>query len=104
MVNDVNMSSYQDLGYVIDNMESMSAIIDGNANKIQGHQSGATQFELTNNWDSFTFEVNKMPKSFNANRLLEDVEFIAFVFRNYEDSNIVLSNLTIEYTIGELIY
>ena len=105
VVNDMNMSSYQDLGYVIDNMESMSAIVEGNLNEIDGHQSGATQFDLNDsNWDSFTFEVNKMPKSFNANRLLEDVEFIAFVFRNYEDSNIVLSNLTIEYTIGQLIY
>ena len=105
VVNDVNMSSYQDLGYVIDNMEAMSRIVDGMSNEIEGHQSGATQFDLNDSsWDSFTFEVNKMPKSFNANKLLEDVEFIAFVFRNYEDSNIVLSNLTIEYTIGELIY
>jgi hypothetical protein len=44
-------------------------------------------------------DSNRVPRTYTMERRLDQIKFISFGFKNYEDSNSVLSSMEIQYTL-----
>ncbi len=51
------------------------------------------------NFEKIDFDKNIAPRTYTHKRTLSNVKFLCFGFRNYNDTNAVLSSLSITYTI-----
>lgn len=51
------------------------------------------------NFAKVDFDKNVVPRTYTNKRILSNVKFVCFAFRNYNDSNCVLSTMSITYTL-----
>ncbi len=51
------------------------------------------------NFAKVDFDKNVVPRTYTHKRVLSNVKFVCFGFRNYKDSNSVLSSMTVTYTV-----
>lgn len=101
VVNDSSLASHTDLGYLINSAESLQALLDRDEYVDLGRQLSEIEADLGKmSLESWTFDVNNLPKYHKSDKTVEDIENIVFVFKNFDDTNIVLTNLTVEYTVG----
>ena len=57
-------------------------------------------FDISNfNFSKVDFDKNIVPRTYTHKRILSGVKFVCFGFRNYKDSNSVLSSMTVTYTV-----
>lgn len=100
VVNDTELASHTDLSILFDSNSSLREVLESNP-IIRDMQVSESEMDFTKmSLESWTFDVNTLSKYHKTERLIEDITNLAFVFKNFDDTNIVISNLTVEYTVG----
>lgn len=94
LTNDTNIPSELELCYVSNKVpfESMKSI-----NKISKDSLSFDFNQLS--FSTIDFDKNIVPRTYTNARVISNVKFISFGFRNYNPTNSVLSSLSILYTI-----
>lgn len=102
--NDSELASHTDLGSLVNSSVALKSILDKGESIVLKSQVSDNELDLgATSIESWTTDVNGLPKSHMSDKTVEDIESIAFVFKNYDDTNMVLSNLSVEYTVGNTI-
>ena len=97
ITNDTELASYMDVGY-------LTNVKQADYSMVVKTTSGSTKFSLDEfNFDKIQFTSDKLPHIFNRFKVLSNIGFIRFIFRNNENSNIVLDKLSLIYTISQSI-
>ena len=94
LTNDTNVPSELELCYATNKipMEKLKSLA-----KISVDMMG---FSLNDfNFSKIDFDKNIVPRTYTHKRVLANVKFICFAFRNYNSSNSVLSSLVVTYTL-----
>lgn len=94
LTNDTNIPSELDLCYATnkipyENMKTLAYI-----------SKDTLGFDIsTFNFSKVDFDKNVVPRTYTHKRVLSGVKFVCFGFRNYKDSNSILSSMTVTYTV-----
>jgi len=96
IANDTNLASYMDVGYI-------SSRKQGGFETIVKSSPASRKF----NFDGFDFSKvsflnDSLPHVYTRYRTLPSVNFIRFVFKNEEDTNIALTAMDVIYTVSGL--
>lgn len=95
IANDTQLASYMDVGY-------LSSRKQGDYEMVIKSTSGSRQLDFSGiNFEKIQFTSDKLPHVYARHRTVPNVNFIRFLFRNNEDSNMVLTTLNVIYTISE---
>ena len=95
IANDTQLASYMDVGY-------LSSRKQGDYEMVIKSTSGSRQLDFSGiNFEKIQFTSDKLPHVYARHRTVPNVNFIRFLFRNNEDSNMVLTALNVIYTISE---
>ena len=95
IANDTNLASLMDIGY-------LSSRKQGDYEMVLKSTQGTRQLNFSGlNFDKIQFTSDKLPHVYSKNRTVPNVNFIRFLFKNDEDSNMVLTTLNIVYTIAQ---
>ena len=94
--NDTNLASEMDVGYFYSHKQpDFTYAISG--------ISGSRSLDLSNfNFNTVQFDTDNLPHLYAQYKNLVTVQYIRFLFKNYADTNMVLSHLNILYSIGQL--
>lgn len=90
IANDTNLESVIDLGYLANRKQGITGFAKG---------SKGLDFEAYN-FSEISFLNDGLPHIYTKYRMIPNVNFIRFEFRNLFDSNMVLSQLSFVYTIS----
>lgn len=94
IANDTELASYMDVGY-------LTSRLQGDYEFVIKSASGSNQVNFNGfSFDKVQFTSDKLPHIYNKFRTLPNVGFIRFLFRNNENTNLVLTTLTVTYTIS----
>lgn len=96
LTNDTNLPSELELCYATNKIpyEEMKTIAKISVSK------EALGFSFANlSFSKVDFDKNIVPRTYTHKRILSGVKFVCFGFRNYKDSNSVLSSMTVTYTV-----
>jgi hypothetical protein len=96
IANDTNLASYMDVGYI-------SSRKQGGFETIVKSSPASRKL----NFDGFDFSKvsflnDSLPHVYTRYRTLPSVNFIRFVFKNEEDTNIALTAMDVIYTVSGL--
>ena len=94
LTNDTNIPSELDLCYATNKIpyEEMKTLASISKDTLG--------FDISNfNFSKVDFDKNVVPRTYTHKRILSGVKFVCFGFRNYKDSNSVLSSMTVTYTV-----
>lgn len=94
LTNDTNIPSELDLCYATNKIpyETMKTLANISKDTLG--------FDISNfNFSKVDFDKNIVPRTYTHKRILSGVKFVCFGFRNYKDSNSVLSSMTVTYTV-----
>lgn len=94
LTNDTNIPSELDLCYATNKIpyEKMKTLASISKDTLG--------FDISNfNFAKVDFDKNVVPRTYTHKRILSGVKFVCFGFRNYKDSNSVLSSMTVTYTV-----
>jgi len=97
IVNDTNLAGYIDVGYF--------------ASRKQGDYSYSIRsvpnsfgFDFSRySFHTVEFLSRKLPATYSVQRTVPSVAYIRYLFKNFEESNIVLTTLNVVYTISNLL-
>lgn len=90
IANDTNLKSVIDLGYLANRKQGITGFAKG---------SKGLNFEAYN-FSEISFLNDGLPHIYTKYRMIPNVNFIKFEFRNLFDSNMVLSQLSFVYTVS----
>ena len=95
VANDTQLASLMDIGY-------FSSRKQGDYEMVVKSTFGTRQLNFNGwNFDKIQFTNDKLPHVYSKHRTVPNVNFIRFLFKNDEDSNMVLTTLNIVYTIAQ---
>lgn len=95
VANDTQLASLMDIGY-------FSSRKQGDYEMVIKSTYGTRQLNFNGwNFDKIQFTNDKLPHVYSKHRTVPNVNFIRFIFKNDEDSNMVLTTLNIVYTIAQ---
>ncbi len=95
VANDTQLASLMDIGY-------FSSRKQGDYEMVIKSTYGTRQLNFNGwNFDKIQFTNDKLPHIYSKHRTVPNVNFIRFIFKNDEDSNMVLTTLNIVYTIAQ---
>lgn len=95
VANDTQLASLMDIGY-------FSSRKQGDYEMVVKSTFGTRQLNFNGwNFDKIQFTNDKLPHVYSKHRTVPNVNFIRFLFKNDEDSNLVLTTLNIVYTIAQ---
>ncbi len=90
--NDTELDSYMDVGYLTSRKQ-------GDFVTAVGVDPGATAFTSAARFDRIQFTSDKLPHVYSRYRTVPNVGFIRFLFKNDVEGKMVLSKLSLTYTI-----
>ena len=97
IINDTNLASRMDVGY-------LSSRKQGDFDMTIKSASGARQLNFEGlNFNTIQFLNDGLPHIYTRNRTVANVGVIRFIFKNFEDTNIVLTSLSIVYSLSQLL-
>ena len=99
IINDTELASYMDIGYLTSRKQGDYDLVIKTASGSRAYSYDESKFSF----DKIQFTSDKLPHIYNRYRVLANVGFMRFLFRNNEDSNIVLDQLSLIYTISQSI-
>jgi len=99
IVNDTELASYMDIGYLTSRKQGDYSLVIKSASGARAYSYDDSKFSF----DKIQFTSDKLPHIYNRYRVLPGVGFIRFLFKNFEESNIVLDQLSLIYTISQSI-
>lgn len=95
IANDTHLASYMDIGYI-------SSRKQGDYDLTIKSARGSKQLNFGNlSLDKLQFTSDKLPHIYTKYRVLPNVGFVRFLFRNNEASNMVLTTLQLVYTLSQ---
>jgi len=94
IANDTNLASYMDVGYV-------SSRKQGGFETIVKSSPASRKLNFgTYDFSKVSFLNDSLPHVYSKYRALPNVNFIRFVFKNEEDSNLALTTMELIYTVS----
>lgn len=93
VVNDSGLESFTDVGYIASTKQNSkyNLAIDASAFNTNSF-----------NFSTVRFTNNNLPHVYIRNKTLPNITFVEFIFRNDDDSNMVLSQMSLLYSISQL--
>ena len=90
IANDTNLESVTDLGYLANRKQGIAAFAKGNK---------GLRFDEYN-FGTISFLNDGLPHIYTKYRVIPSVNFIRFTFRNLEETNMALSQLSFVYSVS----
>lgn len=95
--NDTDLASYMDVGYYINGKS-------GDYDFIIKTASGSRAFDFNfTNFNAVQFTSDKLPHIYTRQRTLPNVGFVRYIFKNENETNMVLTQMQLIYTYGQVL-
>lgn len=97
IVNDTALAGYMDVGYFASRKQ-------GDYNIAVKSVPNSNGFDFSNySFATVEFLNRKLPATYGRQRTVPSVAFIRYLFKNFEDSNMVLTTLNVVYTVANFL-
>lgn len=97
IVNDTALAGYMDVGYFASRKQGDYNIAVKSVPNSNGFDFGNYSFATVE------FLNRKLPATYGRQRTVPSVAFIRYLFKNFEDSNMVLTTLNVVYTVANFL-
>lgn len=97
IVNDTALAGYMDIGYFASRKQ-------GDYNYSVRSVPDSKGYDFSHySWRTLDFTSRKLPATYSIQRTVPSIAYIRYLFKNFEETNIVLTSLNVVYTISNLL-